>query len=79
MDFSKAGFTEPAGAGFRALVQWNDKGAKQHIYGPKREDQQAAHEDLEHVHRSQRHEPWRRLRRPWGPGALPICLVCTYV
>ena len=47
MDFSNAGTTKPAGAGFRAHVQWNDKGAKRNIYGPSREDQQAAHEDLE--------------------------------
>ena len=47
MDFSNAGTTEPAGAGFRAHVQWSDKGAKRHIHGPNRKDQQAAHEDLE--------------------------------
>ena len=47
MDFSNAGTTEPAGAGFRAHVQWYDKGARPHIYGPNREDQQAAQEDLE--------------------------------
>jgi hypothetical protein len=47
MDFSNAGTTEPVGAGFRAHVQWNDKGAKRHIHGPNRKDQQAAHEDLE--------------------------------
>ena len=47
MDFSDAGTTEPAGAGFRAHVQWYRKGARSHIYGPNRKDQQAAHEDLE--------------------------------
>ena len=47
MDFSERGNTEPAGAGFRAHVQWSDKGTKRNIYGPNREDQQAAREDLE--------------------------------
>ena len=47
MDFSDVGKTEPAGAGFRAHVQWYDKGANRNIYGPNRKDQQTAHEDLE--------------------------------
>ena len=47
MDFSNRGTTEPAGAGFRAHVQRYDKGARSHIHGPNRKDQQAAHEDLE--------------------------------
>ena len=47
MDFSKRGKTERAGAGFRAHFQWYDKGSSRNIYGPSREDQQAAHEDLD--------------------------------
>ena len=49
MDFSNAGTTEPAGDGFRAHVQWYDKGAKRnrHIRGPRRPDEEAAKEDLE--------------------------------
>ena len=49
MDFSNAGTTEPAGAGFRAHVQRYDKGARSHIYGPNRKDKEAAKEDLENM------------------------------
>ena len=47
MDFSNAGTTEPAGAGFRAHVTWYDKGSNRNIYGPNRKDKEAAKEDLE--------------------------------
>ena len=47
MDFSNAGTTELAGDAFRAHVQRNHKGAKRHIYGPRRPDEAAAKEDLE--------------------------------
>ena len=47
MDFSNAGATEPAGAGFRAHVTWYDKGSNRNIYGPNRKDQVAAKEYLE--------------------------------
>ena len=47
MDFSNAGTTEPAGAGFRAHVTWYDKGANRNIYGPSRTDEDAAKDDLD--------------------------------
>ena len=47
MDFSRAGVTEAVGGGFRAHVQWNKDGRKQHIYGSSRTDRQAAEDDLE--------------------------------
>ena len=47
MDFSQAGAIERAGNAFRAHVQFYDKGANRHIYGPSRKDKEAAKEDLE--------------------------------
>ena len=47
MDFSNAGTTEPAGAGFRAHVTWYDKGSNRNIYGPSRKDEQVVRENLE--------------------------------
>ena len=47
MDFSNAGAIERAGNAFRAHVQFYDKGANRHIYGPNRKDKEAAKEDLE--------------------------------
>ena len=41
MNFSKVGTTEPAGNGFRAHVQWYDKGANRNMYGPRSPDKQA--------------------------------------
>ena len=46
MDFSNAGATELLGSDiFRAHVQWKEKGAKQHIHGPRRPDEDAAKDD----------------------------------
>ena len=47
MDFSKAGAIERVGNAFRAHVQWYDKGANRHIYGPCRPNDAAAKVDLE--------------------------------
>ena len=48
MDFSNAGVTRPLGGGvFRAHIQWKEKGAKRHIQGPRRSDEEAAQKDLE--------------------------------
>ena len=47
MDFSKAGGIRRDGAAFSAHVQWSNKGGKQNIYGPRREDEDAAMDDLD--------------------------------
>ena len=47
MDFTKCGALETQGGLQRAHVQWSDKGAKRHICGPLRPDEDAAMNDLD--------------------------------
>ena len=47
MDFTTCGALEAQGGLQRARVQWSDKGAKRHICGPLRPDEDAAKDDLD--------------------------------